>query len=64
MFSFGEKFKELWAKIPTIVTYWDYIVLANAIDDASTGYEITPRDETVLLQALEMFKTARNIKDE
>lgn len=64
MFSFGEKFKQLWAEIPTIVTYWDYVSLANAIDDAYTGNEITERDENTLLQALEVFKTARRIKDQ
>lgn len=64
MFSFGEKFQELWAQIPTIVTYRDYVGMANAIDDARTGREITDRDERVLLDALEMFKKAREIRGE
>ena len=62
MFSFGEKFKDLWAQIPTIVTYWDYVGMANAIDDARTGREITERDEKTLLQALDVFRDARGIK--
>ena len=62
MFSFGEKFQELWAQIPTIVTYQDYVGLANLIDDAYTGYEITERDEQTLLEALRVFKNARKIQ--
>lgn len=34
MFSFGEKFQELWAQIPTVAGYFDYVGMANAIDDA------------------------------
>ena len=64
MFSFGEKFRELWAQIPTIVSYWDYVGMANVIDDARTGREITERDESVLLEALEAFRKARNIPDQ
>ena len=64
MFSFGEKFRELWALIPTIATYWDYVGLANAIDDARTGCEITERDEHTLLNALNVFKVARGILDQ
>lgn len=64
MFSFGEKFRELWAQIPTIVNYWDYVGMANVIDDARTGREITERDEAVLLEALEAFRKARNIPDQ
>ena len=62
MFSFGEKFKELWAQIPTIVSTQDYYGMANAIDDARTGREITERDEQVLLEVLEVFEVARRIK--
>lgn len=64
MFSFGEKFMELWAQIPTIVTYWDYVGMANTIDDAYTGREITEKDEALLLMALEEFREARRIKRE
>lgn len=64
MFSFGEKFQELWVQIPTIVSYRDYVGMANVIDDARTGREITDRDERVLLDALEMFKQARRIRNE
>ena len=64
MFSFDEKFQELWAQIPSIVNYRDYVGMANAIDDARTSLEITYRDEQVLLEALELFKKARNIRDE
>ena len=63
MFSFGEKFRELWEAIPTIVTYWDYVRMANAIDNARGGDEITKKDEETLLQALEVFKAARCIKE-
>lgn len=63
LFSFGEKFVSLWTQIPGIVSYWDYVGLANAIDDARTGNEITQRDEAVLLEALEAFRKARNIPD-
>lgn len=62
MFSFGEKFQELWALIPTIVSIQDYYGMANAIDDARTGREITDRDEQVLLEVLEVFEVARRIK--
>lgn len=62
MFSFGEKFKELWNQIPTIASYYDYICMANTIDDARTGREITERDERVLLNALEAFRIAREIE--
>ena len=64
MFSFGEKFRELWALIPTIVDFWDYVDVANAIDDARTGREITERDEAVLLEALEAFRKARDIPNQ
>ena len=64
MFSFDEKFQELWAQIPSIVNYRDYVGMANAIDDARTSLEITDRDEQVLLEALELFKKARNIRAE
>ena len=64
MFSFGEKFRELWALIPTIVDFWDYVGVANAIDDARTGREITERDEAVLLEALEAFRKALNIPNQ
>lgn len=64
MFSFGEKFRELWAQIPTIVSYWDYVGMANVIDDARTSAGITERDEAVLLEALEAFRKARNIPDQ
>ena len=50
MYSFDERFQELWSLIPTIVTYEDYCGLANEIDNAFTGREITYRDEIVLLQ--------------
>ena len=62
MFSFGEKFKELWSQIPSIVSFRDYVGMANAIDDARTDREITERDERVLLNALEAFRTAREIE--
>ena len=61
MFSLGEKFMELWGQIPEIITFQDYVGMANAIDDAYTGREITERDETTLLQALEVVKKARRI---
>ena len=64
MFSFAETFMELWSQIPSIITYRGYVSMANAIDDARTGREITERDETTLLQALEVVKVARGIKDE
>lgn len=64
MFSFAAKFRELWEQIPAIVSYRDYVGMANAIDDARTGYEITDRDEEVLLNVLEAFRVARRIKDE
>lgn len=64
MFSFGEKFQELWVQIPTIVNYRDYVGMANVIDGARTGMEITDRDERILLKALEMFKNAREIRNE
>ena len=63
MFSFDERFLELWSLIPTIVTSEDYCGLANEIDDARTGREITYRDEIVLLKALELFKDARGISE-
>lgn len=64
MFSFGEKFQELWTQIPSIASFRDYAGMANAIDDARTGREITERDERTLLEALEVFKKARDIRDE
>lgn len=63
MFSFGPKFQELWMQIPGVATYWDYVGMANAIDDARTGREITGRDEAVLLEALEVFRKAGGIPD-
>lgn len=63
MFSFGEKFKELWGQIPAIASYYDYVGMANTIDDARTGQEITERDERALLAALEAFRTAREIEE-
>ena len=64
MFSFGEAFMELWVQIPTIINYGEYVGMANLIDDNRTGRAITDRDERVLLEALEIVKQARNIKDE
>ena len=64
MFSFGENFMELWVQIPTIITYRGYVGMANAIDDARTSNEITDRDERTLLEALEIVRQARKIKDE
>jgi len=61
MFSYGKKFKELWNEIPTVVRYWDYVGIANAIDDARTSYEITEQDEKVLLQTLELFCNERKV---
>ena len=61
MYSFGEKFQELWTKIPEIATYWDYVGIANTIDDAMTNYEITKQDERTLLKALELFREERGI---
>ena len=61
MFSYGKKFKELWNEIPTVVRYWDYVSIANAIDDARTSYEITEQDEKVLLQTLELFCNERKV---
>ena len=64
MFSFGEKFKELWEQIPEIISYWDYVGMANDIDNAYTSREITERDEKTLLDALEVVRKARRITDE
>ena len=64
MFIFNKKFQELWAKIPKIVTYRNYCQMANTIDDARTNREITERDKTTLLKALDIFKDARGIKDD
>lgn len=61
MYSFGEKFQELWAEISKIATYWNYVGIANTIDDAMTNYEITKRDERTLLKALELFGEERGI---
>ena len=61
MFSFGETFQKLWAEISAIITYRDYVIMANAIDDAYTGREITERDEATLLAALAVFRDARKI---
>ena len=63
VFSFGEKFQQLWAQIPSIVTYRDYVAMDNAIDDAHTGYEITERDENTLRVALNVFRAARGIPE-
>ena len=55
---------ELWVQIPTIINYGEYVGMANLIDDNRTGRAITERDETTLLQALEVVKIARGIEDE
>lgn len=64
MFSFGPIFEELWGEIPTVTNYEEYCKMANAIDSASVNRDITERDERTLLRALELFKSARGIKDE
>ena len=64
MFSFGPTFQELWGEIPTVTNYEEYCKMANAIDSASVNRDITERDERTLLRALEVFKSARDIKDE
>lgn len=64
MFSFGPIFQELWGEIPTVKNYEEYCKMANAIDDASVNRDITARDESTLLMALDLIKTARGIKDE
>lgn len=63
MFNYGEKFKELWDEIPTIISYDDYIKMANEIDNACTGEEITKKDEKTLLAALEVFWLYANIRN-
>lgn len=64
MFSFGPIFQELWGQIPTVKNYEEYCKMANAIDSASVNRDITERDERTLLRALEVFKSARGIKEE
>lgn len=64
MFSFGPIFQELWGEIPTVKNYEEYCKMANAIDDASVNRDITARDESTLLMALDLIKTARGIKNE
>lgn len=62
MFSFGEKFMELWVQIPTITDYFSYAGMANIIDDVRTRREITETDELTLLEALEVVKQNRHIR--
>ena len=64
MFSFGPIFQELWGEIPTVKNYEEYCKMANAIDDASVNRDITARDESTLLMALDLIKVARGIKAE
>lgn len=64
MFSFDEKFQELWSQIPEITNFREYCQMANTIDDARTNREISERDETTLLKALDIFRNARGIKDD
>lgn len=64
MFSFGEKFTELWNQIPEIYNYRTYCQMANVIDDARTNQEITATDEAALLKTLDAFKEVRGIKEE
>ena len=64
MSSFGPIFQELWGQIPTVKNYEEYCKMANAIDSASVNRDITERDEQTLLRALDVFKSARGIKDE
>ena len=61
MFPFGEEFKRLFAKIPTVLTYFDYVRLCNEIDDARTSYDIAATDEKLLLECLEKYAEARKI---
>lgn len=62
MFSFNEEFRTLWAKIPTIVTFQDYVELANTIGSARLDRQISDIDEKALEEALEIFRIARGIK--
>lgn len=62
MFSFAEKFMELWGQIPEIITYEDYVGMVNVVDNARTDREITERDEVTLLEILETIRRARRIQ--
>ena len=62
MFSFDEEFRTLWAKIPTIVTFRDYVELANTISSARMDRQISKTDEETLEAALELFRIARGIQ--
>ena len=64
MFSYGETFRWLWAEIPKVESYREYIGLCNKIDDCRTGYEITKTDETLLLEALALYAKTRGVRTE
>lgn len=61
IFSGGEEFTRLWAEVPKVVTYRDYIEMCNGIDSARMDRMITDRDEHILLAALEAVKKYKKI---
>lgn len=61
LFNNGEVFFKLWDQVPRIVTYQDYIDLCNEIDSAQMDRIITPRDEKILLEALDIVKVQKGV---
>lgn len=53
--SGGEAFKKLWELIPTVKDYWEYVGLANEIDNNRGDREITAFDEQFLLDCLNRY---------
>lgn len=58
----GENFRHLWTEIVSVITYWDYIGLANEIDSYQMDRLITEQHEQILLAGLEQYVTLKNIR--
>lgn len=54
-FSGEEEFKRLWSLIPTVKDYWEYVGLANEIDDAWDDRLITQFDKKFLVDCLDRY---------
>lgn len=53
--SEGGEFNRLWAEIPRVMTYREYVNLCNEIDSSHLDREITDKDERVLIDCLEKY---------
>lgn len=58
---YSEEFRRLWVEIPEVITYRDYVEVANMIDSARMDRLITEQEEKVLLGCLDVYAKVSKI---